>query len=145
MIWYIIMNLIEIYNLINGLSALKVGVESVYTTDPYNAWNSQEVKYSSVCIYIETADITETMLTYNVNIYYADRLTETADNKFMVETQAVNFLSSLIEDLEHSAELYGITYNSINLFSQKFADYVAGAYTTIQISVARNNCIVMDK
>jgi hypothetical protein len=139
------MNLIEIYNLIYSLAESKVGINSIYKTDPYNAWNTTETKYGSLCVFIETANLNETMITYNVNLYYGDRLTETGDNTFMVQTQAVNVLSSLITDLEHSTDLYGITYNSINLFKQKFVDFLGGAYTTLQISVARNNCIDMDK
>lgn len=139
------MNLIEIYNLIYSLAESKVGINSIYKTDPYNAWNATETKYGSLCVFIETANLNETMITYNVNLYYGDRLTETGDNTFMVQTQAVNVLSSLITDLEHSTDLYGITYNSINLFKQKFVDFLGGAYTTLQISVVRNNCIDMDK
>lgn len=139
------MNLIEIYNLIYSLAELKVGVNSIYKTDPYNAWNTTEIKYGSLCVFIETANLNETMITYNVNLYYGDRLTETGDNTFMVQTQAVNILSSLITDLEVVADLYGITYNNINLFKQKFVDFLGGAYTTLQISVARNNCIDMNE
>lgn len=138
------MNLNELYDKIKNISLLKVGVNSVYTEDPYSCWNMKDIRYGSLSVYIETGDVSENTITYNVNIYWGDRITETGDNIFQIQSSGVNILNDIVIDLEQCEDIYGVSYTSFNLFKQKFVDFLAGVYTTIRVTVPKDNCIIMD-
>lgn len=138
------MNLNELYEKIKYIGQLKVGVNSVFTEEPYSCWNTQNIKYGSLSIYIETGSVIENIITYNVNLYWGDRITETGDNIFQIQSEAINIINDIVLDLEQFEDIVGIGYNSFTVFKQKFVDFLAGAYTTIQVSVPKENCIIMD-
>ena len=135
------MTITEIYNLFEEIALSKVGVNSFYKSNPYTAFNQNDVKYSSVCMEIDSVTDTELYRTYNCTCYYADRLTETANNKFLIENTAVNTISDIIKDMREIEGILNISDNiQYTLFHQKFIDYLSGAYCTIQITVPINNC-----
>lgn len=136
--------LADIYGIITELANNKVGVNSVYQTEPYSIWNTTEIKYGSVCIFIDTLTATTNNRQYNINLYYADRLTETDDNLFQVQNTAVDVITDIIKDLG-ALEGIQITPNSITLFKQKFTDRVGGAYTTISLWCVYDSCNQLDK
>lgn len=138
------MNLNQLYSHIKNIAELKVGVNSVFLEDPYSAWNTHEVKYGSLCVYIETGNVVDNIITYNVNIYWSDRITENGDNIFQIQSEGINIINDIVLDLENSTDIVGIGYNSFTVFKQKFVDFLAGVYTTIQISTPKDNCIIMD-
>lgn len=138
------MNLNELYEKIKYIAQLKVGVNSVYLEDPYTAWNTHDVKYGSLSVYIEGGNVVDNIITYNVNMYWGDRITETGDNIFQIQSEAINIINDIVLDLEQCEDIVGIGYNSFTVFKQKFVDFLAGAYTTIQVSTPKDNCIIMD-
>lgn len=138
------MNLNELYEKIKYIGQLKVGVNSVYLEEPYSAWNTHDVKYGSLSVYIESGNVVDNIITYNVNLYWGDRITETGDNIFQLQSEAINIINDIVLDLEQCEDIVGIGYNSFTVFKQKFVDFLAGVYTTIQVSTPKDNCIIMD-
>lgn len=135
------MTITEIYNLFEQIALTKVGVNSFYKNNPYTAYNQQDVKYSSICFEITNCTDTETYRTFTATLYYADRLTETAENKFLIENTAVNTITDIIKDIREIEDIINIPENiQYTFFNQKFIDYLAGAYCTIDITVPINNC-----
>lgn len=138
------MNLNELYEKIKYIGQLKVGVNSVYLEEPYSAWNTHDVKYGSLSVYIESGNVVDNIITYNVNLYWGDRITETGDNIFQIQSEAINIINDIVLDLEQCEDIVGIGYSSFTVFKQKFVDFLAGVYTTIQVSTPKDNCIIMD-
>lgn len=137
--------LADIYEIIHNSAIHKVGVNSVYDTEPYSVWNSSEIKYGSVCIFIDTLTSTIHSRQYNINLYYGDRLTETDDNLFQVQNTAIEVITDIIKDLEGIEGIDIVEQSTINLFKQKFMDRVGGAYTTISLWCGYDSCNQLDK
>lgn len=138
------MTITDIYNIIGDISLSKVEVNSYHTTNPYTALNQNDVRYSAICFEIDGCTDTDTYRTYNATIYYANRLTETADNLHLIENTAVNTISDIIRNISETEGILNVSDNiQYTFFQQKFIDYLAGAYTTVQITVPINNCNTM--
>jgi len=108
--------------------------ESVYDGDVYENWNSAEIKYGSVNIGLQSVSYDGSMCTYSVVLYYGDRLLQDKSNVNSIYTDGMNTLQFIINKIneEYTANIeLPITYN---FFEQKFMDYLAGVYTTIEIT-----------
>lgn len=139
------MNLIELYDIVGNISTGKINVNSYHKNDPYGAWNTKEVRYSSVCFYVDSVNDGENERTFNGTLYYGDRLTETADNAFSVQNDAVEILADIIQSLREEDGINDVDYDvNFTLFKQKFADYLGGAYCSVSISTPIDNCINYD-
>lgn len=76
---------------------------------------------------------------YTYVLYYIDRLTKDEANIDFVQTDAVNLLKGVIEFLgENDVEIED-SYE-FTLFRQKFDDWCAGAYVSVNILVPDNDC-----
>ena len=76
---------------------------------------------------------------YTYVLYYIDRLTKAEDNIDYVQTDAVTLLNGVIDFLGEQ----GIEVESgyeFTLFRQKFSDWCAGAYVTVNFNVPYNDC-----
>ena len=142
------MTLVDIYNNIKSSALSKVGVESVYLEEPYECWNVyRNIKYGSVAVYIDsvvTGGI-ENSRNYNVSLYYADILTETADNLFSVQNTAVEVLTAIIKDLRGNEGCFIDNNTTVTLFKQKFTDLLGGGYCTFSLSVIVDDCDKLNK
>ena len=76
---------------------------------------------------------------YNYVLYYIDRLTKDEANIDFIQTDAVNLLKGVLGFLgENGVEIEG-NYE-FTLFRQKFDDWCAGAYVSVNILVPDNDC-----
>ena len=76
---------------------------------------------------------------YNYVLYYIDRLTKDEANIDFVQSDAVGVLKGVIEFLgENGVEIEGSF--EFTLFRQKFDDWCAGAYVSVNILVPDNDC-----
>jgi hypothetical protein len=138
------MNIVQLYDFIEELAITKTNVNSYFRGDIYTNWNTKEIKYSSVNAAVETIDEYENYEVYNVILYYGDRLVEGGDNRWQVQSEAVRILKDIIKNIR---ETYGeLTFDEItetvtyNLFDQKFADYLAGAWCRVRIAFPVDVC-----
>lgn len=115
-------------------SSKHIYVNEVGSGDVYEFLNSGEHQYPIVFLTVDT--VTKEISTYNDNytlngyLYYIDRLTENEDNKLEVQSQSLTTLFSIFEKLG-----YDITTINATLFTQKFTDMCAGAYTNFNLSL----------
>lgn len=136
----------DIYKNVTDSALSKVGVESVYHTEPYNSWNVFEVKYGSVCVFIDSVIISENEKRFNINLYYGEILTETADNLFSAQNTAVEVIYAIIDDLRHNIEGANVDDNvTVTLFKQKFTDILGGGYCSFSINMITSTCPRMNK
>lgn len=117
-------------------------VNSVYEGDVYDVWNNTNVQYVSAC-YDEVSHPkgdTDSLETYNVIVYVADRLTEDASNSRYARDFARAVLKGAVAMLRRS--VLAVDYTDLTPFVQKFADNLGGYYTTLTIQTADtlDNC-----
>ena len=128
------MNKIQLNNYIRGICNQIPVVHSFYTNDVYECWNAEEVKYGSVSFVITDASVGENTTTWTAMLYFADRLMEDGKNRDEIQTDAVNVINSLMNTIYSDDTILTLNYpTQITLFEQKFMDYLAGGYATVQI------------
>lgn len=114
-------------------------VGSVLYGDVYQLNHLQDIKYPAVVVTSgeHRGNVDEYYFTYQVNLFYVDRLTDNDANKIDVHTSAISFINGLIKDLDETM-LIG-NYN-VRLFNERFNDVCAGAYVTVDISLPISEC-----
>lgn len=127
------MNVNEIINRIRTIAIQQPGVYSVYDGDVYESWNSAEAKYGSVNIGLQNVTYDSNLVTYTVVLYYGDRLLQDKRNVNSIYTDGVRILQSTINTLNQMDNVDISTTPIYTPFEQKFMDYLAGVYTTIDI------------
>lgn len=129
------MNLNEIINKIKEVAISQQTVSSVYDGDVYENWNSSEVTYGSVNIGIRDITYESNLCTYSFLLYYGDRLLQDKNNVNSIITDGINTLQSIINILDSLDGIYIEEDITINYtpFEQKFMDYLAGVYVTVNI------------
>ena len=130
--------MVELIKHIKEVAASLAMVQSVYSEDVYINWNSAEARFASVNVAVETVTRNSNNAEYGVVLYYADRLLQDKSNSEAVYTDAVNVLQSILNNLDEDLEVvYPVQYTP---FSQKFADYLAGAYCRVTILAPFDIC-----
>lgn len=73
-------------------------------------------------------------VTYNLTLYYIDRLLTDESNKLQIQSNGIIVLGNIINIFNQKYDdveiVYDITYNT---FTHQFADACAGVYATVQI------------
>ena len=128
------MNALEIINRIKEVALSQATVNSVYDGDVYENWNSAEAKYASVNIGIQDIVNEGSLTTFNVVLYYGDRLLQDKKNLNSIYSDGVNTLQSIVNILD-TVDMVDVqepvTYT---LFQQQFSDYLAGVYCFVAIT-----------
>lgn len=127
------MNVNEIIYKISEVALSQEPVKSVYNGDVYENWNSAEVNYGSFNIGLQNVTYEGNFCTYTFVLYYGDRLEQDKKNINSIFTDGVNAIQSVINILnELNVDISEqITYTP---FEQQFMDYLAGVYTTVNIT-----------
>lgn len=127
------MNVNEIVNIIKGTAHAQRGVNSFYDGDVYENWNSAEVKYGSVNVGIQNITYNSNLVTYSLIFYYGDRLLQDKKNVNSVYSDGVRVLQSIINHLNNIDGIDIPEEIMYTPFEQKFMDYLAGVYATVDI------------
>lgn len=128
------MNKVELNKYIESICTQIPLVNSFYTQDVYEIWNTKEVKYGSVSFYVQSSSVGENSTTWTGLIYYADRLLENKGNLDQIHTDAVNVITSVMNTIYSDEDIVSINFpTNVELFEQSFVDWLAGGYATIQI------------
>ena len=118
----------------NIASDLKT-VHSAYTEDVYTIWNTAEVKYGSFVANIKNVRRIDNLRSYNIILYYGDRLLQDGSNRLGIWDDATNTLQAVINAIEDLEEVNSVGEYTIELFEQKFSDMLAGGYVQLDIEV----------
>ena len=128
------MNVTELVNRIKEVALSQQTVNSVFDGDVYENWNSAEVNYGSVNVGIQDISTEDNLTTYNVILYYADRLLQDKSNLNEVCGDGFNTLQSIINILNSMDYINIEAPVTYTLFDQQFMDYLAGVYCQINIT-----------
>lgn len=128
------MNKIELNKYIESISSQIPLIHSFYTDDVYEVWNSEEVRYGSLSFCITSSSVNDSTTVWNATVYYADRLLEDKSNRDAIQTDSINIITSIMNAVAMDEDIVSINYpTQIELFEQRFADYLSGGYAVMQI------------
>ena len=123
----------EIILLIKDIASNLSPVQSVYDGDVYENWNSAETKYGSVNIGLQTITNDGSQTAYTMVLYYGDRLLQDKKNSNSIISDGVRVLQSIINTLNTVDDVNIGEVTIFTPFEQKFVDYLAGVYVTVDI------------
>ena len=128
------MNFIQILNRLQAYSLSLPYVNDANLGDIYEYLNGKpNVKYAAVNIDITQSTRNDNLTSYNVYLYYIDRLTQDKSNWMEVKTTAEQTLNSIIN---YAAKIGDVDDGwTINYFEQQFTDYCAGGYVQFNLEV----------
>ena len=107
--------------------------------------NNNEVRDYALLFFSPTGNhtVTENITTYSVTIYYIDRLIDDSSNDTQIFSTGIEVLKRIIRGIGDMDGVLGISDSyTITNFTETFkmADRVAGAFATLNITVANDNC-----
>lgn len=121
----------KLKDLINDLIARAQAlpnVHTVYEGSIYDLNERKDIEYGAVVITQGTHRYRDGFAYFNFEIFYVDRLTETADNKVDCQSHGIDVLSSILYD-------YVEEQIAFHTFTQRFESECAGAYASVEIIV----------
>lgn len=126
--------------IIEGLkeTSLKMGAGFFGAADISEFSQIPDVIYPA--IYCNAQSITETdnTLSLNINIYYIKQVNDNRDNYIINQSDAVDFLTDLIERFCEEYDGETGEERTFNFFVDKFADVCNGAYLNVDLIVGKD-------
>lgn len=136
-------NLINFVDDLQRMAVAQPEVNAFGEGNIYDLLNSggQIEKYAAVIITLQSVNIVDDNYSINCTIFYVDRLTKnplnSENNRLEIQDTAVDTLHNILLQL---GEEYEIENENYTLFTQKFADNCAGAYTNLKITLPISGC-----
>lgn len=127
-------NVVELIDTIKKIALSQNLIQSAFDGDVYTNWNSSEIKYGSFNVGLQSVSYSKNLITYTLMLYYCDRLLQDRTNANQIFIDGSNALQSVINQInkDSNVEIAGdIIYTP---FEQTFSDYLAGVYTTIDLT-----------
>lgn len=132
------MTLIEVIDILKETAKTKPNIGYVCDGDIYVLNSTPNIEYSVFFITqgSHSLNYDDNTITYNLNLFYVDRLTETFDNRLIVQSNGIVALNNIINDFIESNEDVVVDGNiSFTSFNQRFADDCCGVFCQIGITV----------
>ena len=129
------MNITNLLDTIVEIAKEVKTVRSAMKGDVYAIWNSKEVKYASFVVSVRSVTRNDNARTYNLVLYYGDRMLQNFDNRTAIWDDATNTIQSVLNKLEAYTSCIISDDYEIKLFEQSFSDLLAGGYVELAISV----------
>lgn len=137
------MILSELNNMLVNVANGYYLVNEAFVGDVYTI-NSKENRFACfVATPMNAAKTNVGTIRYSYYLYYIDRLTKQEDNIDFVQSDAVSVLKGIIEFLGQNEVEIEEGYE-FTLFRQKFSDWCAGAYVSVNFIVPDNDCSEWD-
>lgn len=131
------MNITQVLHKLKKFTEQQKFVNTVTFGEAYDTWNGQpDIKYGAVNFEIPQTTINENMQQMQIYIWYADRLAQDHSNEYEIRTTGEAVLTNIVNYLTKIGDV--IDGYTINFFSQKFADDLAGAYLYLTFETERD-------
>lgn len=116
--------------------------EYIKTGNIYDLSKERTARPSVFCVTQGThsTNIEEGYSTYNLFLYYVDRLKSDESNKIEIQSAGIETLKNILRVFakEYDAE---ITTADFDVFTERFTEMCAGVYCTVSIISYEDNCI----
>lgn len=132
------MTLIQLIELIKTVSLSKPNINFFGEGDIYTLNSNPSVNYSLVFVTQGTHTLAEDTSSFNLNIFYVDRLEDDFDNRLLIQSNGIEALKNIINTLinEYDVVIDGdIRFTS---FNQRFTDNCAGVFCNLTIITDSN-------
>lgn len=133
------MTLLETIQLIDSIAEREPNINTV--TDDINDLNTDNytAKYSAFTHIQNQHRISGDKITYNLTLYYIDRLAIDKKNRVEIQSTAIKALTNILLNLDADDRIDLVTDWNIITFSGKFEAYCAGAYVNIGLATTIDN------
>ena len=128
------MSSVELMETIKRIALHQIVIQSAFDGDAYLNWNSSEIRYGSFNVSLRDITYNGNLTTYSLVLYYGDRLLQDGSNTNQIYTDGINALQSIINLLNRASNVEIEDDIRYTPFIQTFADYLAGVYTTINLT-----------
>ena len=132
------MTLFEIINKLKDIAISKPNINYVGDGDVYTLNSLPNIDYSVFFITQNDHSIYQDTITYSLNLFYIDRISDSEDNTLNIQSdgmlQLTNIINSLVftEDVDVDGDITFVP------FIQRFADQCSGVYCTVRF-ICDNN------
>lgn len=107
--------------------------------DIYTLNSLPNLEYSVFFVTQQQHNQSEDVISYNLILYYIDRLVEDDANMLDIHSNGIIQLGNIINTFINENDDAVVNYNiNFTTFNHKFADKCAGVYATISVDVANN-------
>lgn len=132
------MTLFELINKLKDIAISKPNINYVCDGDVYTLNSLPNIDYSVFFITQNDHSIYQDTITYNLNLFYIDRISDSEDNTLNIQSDGMLQLTNIINTLVFSEDVD--VDGDINFvpFIQRFADQCAGVYCTVRFIVDNN-------
>lgn len=132
------MTLFEIINKLKDIAISKPNINYVGDGDVYTLNSLPNIDYSVFFVTQNDHSIYQDTITYNLNLFYIDRISDSEDNVLNIQSDGMLQLTNIINALVFSEDVD--VDGDINFvpFIQRFADQCAGVYCTVRFVVDNN-------
>ena len=136
------MTLQEIINGFNEISVKQPNIHQyIKSGNIYDLSTERNAKFSVFCVTqgTHTSNIVNGYTTYNLFLYYVDRLKSDGSNKIEIQSVALETLKNIIRTFRNKYDA-DIDTADFEVFTERFSELCGGAYATISIISYEDNC-----
>lgn len=137
------MTLKEIIDVLNEISIEQPSIrEYIKSGNIYDLNSERSAKFGVFCVTQGThsANIVDGYSTYNLFLYYVDRLASDNSNKIEIQSTGMEVLKNILRVFREDYDVE-ITTADFDVFTERFSEECAGCYATISIIAFEDNCI----
>ena len=132
------MTLFEIINKLKDIAISKPNINFVGDGDVYVLNSLPNIDYSVFFITQNDHSIYSDTITYSLNLFYIDRISDSEDNTLNIQSDGMLQLTNVINTLVFSEDVDVDGEITFTPFIQRFADQCAGVYCTVRFIVDNN-------
>lgn len=132
------MTLFEIINKLKDIAISKQNINFVGDGDVYTLNSLPNIDYSVFFITQNDHSIYQDTITYSLNLFYIDRISDSEDNVLNIQSDGMLQLTNIINTLVFSEDVDVDGDITFVPFIQRFADQCAGVYCTVRF-ICDNN------
>ena len=132
------MTLFELINKLKDIAISKPNINFVGDGDVYTLNSLPNIDYSVFFITQNDHSIYQDTITYSLNLFYIDRISDSEDNVLNIQSDGILQLTNVINTLVFSEDVDVDGEISFVPFIQRFADQCAGVYCTVRFIVDNN-------
>lgn len=132
------MTLKEIVEFIEGIALQVPCVKTSVRNNVLRLNQMAEVKYGVFAITQESHTSSQGWNTFNLNLFYIDRLVNSEDNELEIQSHAIEVLRAIVMKIEESLSVSEQVRYSC--FTERFQDTCAGAWAVVTIQTPASDC-----
>lgn len=132
------MTLYEIINKLKDIAISKPNINYVGDGDVYTLNSLPNIDYSVFFITQNDHSVDSDVITYNLNLFYIDRISDSEDNTLNIQSDGMLQLTNIINTLVFSEDVDVDGEINFVPFIQRFADNCSGVYCTVRFVVDNN-------